>query len=109
MKYRFIRADVAVRALGAGDAALVAVVDRSAPRRWRRSPRRSPRCLAERHRLGGTAVILQGTELGVAVDAGTGGIGVAEVPAAVGDGAGAVAPVGLLATIVFFSVTVPSA
>ena len=55
----------------------------------------------ERHRPGGPAVILQRTELGVAVDAGAGGIGIAEVPAAIGDGAGAVPPVGLLATIVF--------
>ena len=45
----------------------------------------------KRHRLGGTAVVLQRTELGIAVDAGAGGIGIAEVPAAIGDGAGAVA------------------
>ena len=62
-----------------------------APRRWRRSPRQRGAAWPERHRLGGTAVILQGAELGIAVDAGTGGIGIAEVPAAVGDGAGAVA------------------
>ena len=46
---------------------------------------------AERHRMGRAAVILQRTEHGVAVDAGTGGVGIAEVPAAVGDGAVAVA------------------
>ena len=42
------------------------------------------------HCLGRAAVILQGTEHGVAIDAGTGRIGIAEVPAAIGDGAGAV-------------------
>ena len=91
LKCRFIRADVTVRPLGTGDAALVEVVDRGrrADGVVRRVNRRA--AWAERHRLGGAAVVLQGTEYRVAVDARTGGIGIAEVSAAIGDGTGAVA------------------
>ena len=77
-------------ASGTGDAALVEVVDRGrcadcvVPR-----VNRGAAC-AQRHRMGGAAIILQGTELGVSIDARAGGIGIAEIPAAIGDGAGAV-------------------
>ena len=58
MRRYFKRADVAVRALGAGDAALVEVVDRrgvtgSIVRRVKRGA-----ACAERHRLSEAAVIL---------------------------------------------------
>jgi hypothetical protein len=79
-----------VRSHGAGGAPLVEVVDR----RGRtggvvRCGQRRTAC-PEPHRLRGTAPIRQGTRHGVAVDAGTGRIGIAQVPATVGDFAGAV-------------------
>ena len=77
LKCRFKRADVTVRPLGTGDAALVEVVDR-----WRRADgivrRVNGRAgWAERDRLSRPAVILQGTEYGVSVDPRTGRIGIA--------------------------------
>ena len=62
-----------------------------APHRWRRSPRQWPRCLGRApSSRWGRRCSARGRAR-VAVDAGTGGIGIAEVPAAIGDGAGAVA------------------
>ena len=60
----FYSADVTVRPPGTGDAALVEVIDRS-----RRADGVVPRvnrgaAWAKRHRMGGAAVVLQGTEQG---------------------------------------------
>lgn len=86
----FDSTDVAVRACWAGDPALIEIVDRRCG-----ADGIDPcinRCTARArlHREGGSAVVLQGAKHRVGVDAGAGGVGIAEVASAVEDAAGAV-------------------